>query len=119
LQKNILTNQTIRISGQFDATIGAIQAKLFSYFSIPLASGENDGYVTVTYKGAAYQFLLPINAETAEINLLAPVGTARNDAEYTVSRNETAYPVPFAEAPLTVDDCLWSDDLAVQCNRIP
>ncbi|MBI5550264.1 MAG: putative metal-binding motif-containing protein [Desulfobacterales bacterium] len=118
LQRGIATSQTIRISGNFDATFGAIQARLFSYFSIPLSSGTNDGYVTVTYKGAAYQFALPINAETAEIRLMEQLAPARNDADYTVSRNTTAYPVPFAEEPLT--DCpLWSEDLAVQCNRIP
>jgi hypothetical protein len=118
VQKGIFSNPILRISGNFDATFGGIQSHMFAYFAIPLLSGENDGYVTVTYKNAAYQFMLPIHAETAALALLAPVDAARNDVDYTMSRNDTAYPVPFAEEALT--DCpLWTDDLAVQCNRIP
>ncbi len=73
----------------------------------------------VTCKGAAYQLVLPINAETAERQVLAPLIPAGNDADYTVSRSTTACPVFFGEAPLTEDDCLWTPDLVVQCNRIP
>ncbi|MBI5895303.1 MAG: hypothetical protein HZB24_04590 [Desulfobacterales bacterium] len=89
LQKSIASSLTIKISGNFDVTIGAIQAKLFSYFAIPLSSGTNDGYVTVTYKGAAYQFVLPINADTAELALLAQLTPARNDTTYTVAKNDS------------------------------
>jgi len=117
MQRGIFSNPILKISGNFDATFGGIQSHLFAYFAIPLLSGENDGYVTVTYNGAAYQFMLPINAETAALAPLAPLDAARNDADYTIGRNDTAYPVPFAEEALT--DCpLWSEDLVVQCNRI-
>ena len=122
LQQPILQLTAIKASGDFELSFGAIDAQMFAYISLALStSGTTEGYVTVTYNGASYQFSLPINGLTGGTNgfALTPLSPARNDASYTMSRATTAYPVPFSitAPPSTCQSSAL--ELIPYCNRIP
>ncbi len=122
LQASLFSMTAIRASGNFDLSFGAINARMFAYMALAItASATNDGYVTITYKGASYQFTLPIGgmASGAGGFTLDPVTPARDDAINTVTRQATAYPVPFSITAPT-EGCLSAAiDLIPYCNRIP
>ncbi len=104
----------IEVSGESDVSVGAVDAHLFAYCN------ENNGYISITYKGETYQYTLPIQPVDGQAyaNPPVPVDPARDDADYTIDRRDTGDPVPFAEEPNT--DCAnWSDDMIVDCNIVP
>jgi hypothetical protein len=111
----------VKVSGEFDIRAGAIDAHMFVYSYIGGTTGnENDGYVSITYKGETHQYTLPVQPVAGQdyADPPAPVVPARNDADYTIDRRDTDYPVPFSEQPNT--ECKnWSDEKIVHCNRVP
>lgn len=107
----------INVSGQFDVGVGAMDAQIYAYSHIGGTVDDNDGFIEVTYNGMAYQFTLPLQPLPGEQVAAPPepVVPLRDDA---VPNRDTAYPVPFEEEPNT--ECAnWTDDLIVNCDRIP
>jgi hypothetical protein len=111
----------VEVSGEFDVSVGPINAHMFVYsYTGGTTGNENDGYVSLTYKGNTHQFTLPVHPVEGQDHADPPVPVvpARDDEDYTIDRRETNYPVPFSEQPNRA--CArWSDDKIVYCNRVP
>ena len=121
-QKLVPSSQgVVEVSGEFDVSMGAVDAHMFVYTYIGGTTGdENDGYISITYNGETHQYTLPVQPVSGQdySDPPEPVVPARNDADYTINRRDTDYPVPFSEEPNT--SCKnWTDDLIVDCNRVP
>jgi hypothetical protein len=111
----------VEVSGEFDVSVGPINAHMFVYsYTGGTTGNENDGYVSLTYKGNTRQYTLPVQPVEGQDHADPPVPVvpARDDEDYTIDRRETNYPVPFSEQPNRA--CArWSDDKIVYCNRVP
>jgi hypothetical protein len=121
-QKLVPSSQgVVEVSGEFDVSMGAVDAHMFVYTYIGGTTGdENDGYISITYNGETHQYTLPVQPVSGQdySDPPEPVVPARNDADYTINRRDTDYPVPFSEEPNTSCNN-WTDDLIVDCNRVP
>jgi hypothetical protein len=97
---------------------------MFVYTYIGGTTGNpNDGYTSITYKGATHQYTLPVQPVEGQnyADPPVPVDPARNDSDYTVERRDTDYPVPFSEQDDPSSSCnadYWSDDKIVHCDRV-
>ncbi|MDA8141830.1 MAG: hypothetical protein M0036_24555 [Desulfobacteraceae bacterium] len=112
-----------QLSGESDVSMGALDAHLFTWVQLGnWGNYDNEGYATITYKGQAYQFSIPMQPRTGEMaaDPPAPITPFRDDAQYTVSRLNTPYPIPFAEQPPSsgCQHCLPGAPAEVICNRI-
>jgi len=114
-QAGILT-----ISGNFTYELpGGVTGTVFAWIKVDATTGTNTGYFTVTYKGSAYKFTLPVQPTNGQpLGVAAAMASASSASYSPVSTRTTTYPTPFSTtAPAS--GCGTNETTVVKtCTRI-
>ena len=113
----------LKMSGDFDFDLGgSALSQVFAWVSLGGRTGQNEGYISVTYNNNRYQFnlpLQPIKGKTVGTGpKVTPVKQAKDDYAMDVGKQATTYPDPLTD-PMLAGCTGITAGVAQSCTRIP